>query len=102
MQTFLEYLYESKMKNEDFSKHDSKYLAAVLNDIVNNGAVSIGETSEDAVDAPIDKSVREAFKPFIESPGKLTLPRFNEIVSMNKVPLKWTIIFKGKYSGQEH
>lgn len=98
---FLEYLLESTLSRSDFSKHNYQYLKDVLVDIVNNGEVGLGENAADTK-VQIDKSIQQQFKTYINAPNLLDVDEFNKIAAQNSTPFRWSKIWKGKYSGQEH
>ena len=108
---FLEYLLESNevdeqevdesaFKNDEFGKHDYQYLLGVLNDIVRKKEVGVGKKAVEKT-VKIDKKIAAQLEKFLDAPNLLTVEDFNKILSGNKEPVKWTQIYKGKYSGQE-
>lgn len=100
MKNFTTFLYESEFSNDDFFKHD--YLKQVLDDIVQTGEIGLGETSIEKM-VKVDDEVRKQLATFIDSPEKLENgPAFTAITLKNSTPFRWTSIYKGKYSGQEH
>lgn len=101
MKNFLTWLLESKMSSTDFAKHDYKYLTAVLNDIVQNGKIGLGDSKVEK-ELEVDDSVRKQLAEYVDSPEKLTVDAFNAVTKTNSQKFIWGNIFKGKYSGQEH
>ena len=96
MTRFLDYICESHFSNADYSKHDGKYISAVLDTITTKGYIGLGnEKVEKKV--TVDDTVLKELKTAFDS-NKLDLSKFNEIATSNSIPFKWTQIFKGTYT----
>lgn len=101
MAKFLTYLLESTLQKVDYSKHDYKYLIAVLSDIVNNGKIGLGDEKIEQ-EIEIDQNIRDQFSIYIGNETTLSYREFNSIAKTNSTPFSWNKIYKGTYSGQTH
>jgi hypothetical protein len=82
MKSFMEYICESTLSKDDFSKHDFKYLAAVIHDIINVGKIGIGKEKIDHL-IEIDPEVKIQFENYIGNESSLSYDEFNNIAKMN-------------------
>ena len=96
MTRFLDFICESHFSNADYSKHDGKYISAVLDTMSTKKYIGLGTEKVEkkvAVDDAVLKELKDAF-----DNNALDVSKFNEIVTSNSTPFKWTQIFKGTYT----
>lgn len=93
---------EVKFQNNDYSKHNWKYVIAVINDIIDNdGEVKIGDHGEEKIKLNYDKeklnNLRNKLDQNLDNPDVSDTNEFNDCFNNEKSV--WGKIFKGTYSG---
>ena len=98
------YIFEAKLSNKDFDKHGYAYVRALINKLINNQPIRIGNKGEDGI-VSLDQLTRDEqnlaiqFEHSLDSNNykEITIDNFNKI--FKSVKLSWTNFFKGDYSG---
>lgn len=93
---------EAKFQNNDYSKHNWKYVIAVINDIIDNdGEIKIGDHGEEKIKLNYDKeklnNLRNKLDQNLDNPDVSDTNEFNNCFNNEKSV--WGKIFKGTYSG---
>ena len=98
MNSFLEWLFEAKMKNtHEFEAHNRMYLKNVITSILKNKIVDVGNVESNFID--VDKSVIMSLQN--ADVNTLTVDKFNLITSSNSTPFVWNSINKNnEYKGK--
>jgi hypothetical protein len=98
MNSFLEWLFEAKMKNtHEFEAYNRMYLKNVITSILKNKIVDVGDVESNfiGVDKSVIKSLQNA------DVNTLTVDKFNLITSSNSTPFVWNSINKNnEYKGK--
>ena len=94
-----ELLNEKSFSNNEIYKHDGKYLRSVINYILTNNKILLGEKGEKEVDLSgfLTPEVEKELKNLLTIQDGDLAAAFNSI--MKPVNIKWTNLFKGIHSG---
>lgn len=93
---------EGRFDKDDYTKHDFKYVNAVLNDILQNKTIRLDDKGDKTLE--LDSVAQKQFRSDWDS-GKISFPEtkeaFDLLMSQYKSFPKWTQIYKNVYSGTD-
>lgn len=96
MKSLINYLYEVNLTKLDYNKHNFKYRDEVINTILNDTHILLGNHGEEVF--PINPDIQRKLRnEFIINPDSVFI--FNDIMTKYGLPT-WNKIYKGTYSGK--